>query len=98
MAVGYSDVSMQRGDFFIPAQCTLLWGQGGGKNTSFTRQNYFFPPGSQKNDGNNTLFMALDSMGEKGWQKRVSFYMPFSYSYTPLLTSAKNPGILMFKK
>lgn len=95
IAVGCDDVSMQQEDFFIPEQYTPLGGQEGReKNTSLYKIKLLFPPESQKNDRNNTPFMVLDSRG----RKLGMFYMLFSYSYTPLLTSAENPGILMFKK
>lgn len=67
----------------------------GKKNTSLYKIKLLFPPESQKNDRNNTPFMVSDS-GEG--RKLGLFYMLFSYSYTSLLTSAENPGILMFKK
>lgn len=95
IVVGCDDVSMQQEDFFIPEQYTPLGGQEGRKNTSLYKIKLLFPPESQKNDRNNTPFMLSDSREGKEAGNVLYAFLILIY---PLLTSAENPGILMFKK
>lgn len=69
-----------------------------GKKYILYKIKLLFSPGSQKNDGNNTLFMALDSVaGERTAKAGLVLYASLTLIY-PTADQCKNPGILMFKK